>query len=68
MNIIKVIEKNKVLQEEKSFLVEKYHKELKIIEDQIEAPCKECKQEGMWRCETCSENFYEGYNIEDYPI
>jgi len=30
-------------------------------------PCKECRYDGVYRCEACEENFYEGFNVADYP-
>ena len=45
----------------------------KLIEDaneirnQVIAPCMECPYDGVFRCEACAENFYEGFNTKDYP-
>lgn len=31
------------------------------------SPCDTCKFDGLYRCEACKENNYEGYNIKNYP-
>jgi hypothetical protein len=48
--------------------------EIKALETQIEQkkkeiipPCKFCRYDGVYRCETCAEENYAGYNIKDYP-
>lgn len=41
--------------------------EIRILAGQIKAPCMSCRYDGVYRCEACSENYYEGYNIKDYP-
>lgn len=33
----------------------------------IIAPCKFCPYDGEYRCETCAENCYEGFNVKEYP-
>lgn len=34
---------------------------------QLKAPCKYCAFDGVYRCEVCMEDNYEGFNVKDYP-
>jgi len=42
--------------------------EISENEHSMEAPCLECNYDGQFRCETCKHNYYEGFNIRDYPL
>ena len=39
-----------------------------IVASSAIPPCGYCKYDGELRCECCSGNCYEGFNIEKYPI
>lgn len=39
-------------------------RELKMM---LERPCQVCPYDGAYRCETCKENNYAGFNVKDYP-
>jgi len=38
-----------------------------LVEVYLEPPCESCDYDGQYRCETCKENDYEGFNIKNYP-
>ena len=38
-----------------------------LIIEQLIPPCKLCEYDGVFRCEECTENHFEGFNIKDYP-
>lgn len=41
--------------------------EAEQIKKDIIAPCQWCKYDGDFRCDACSSNFFEGYNVKNYP-
>ena len=70
LNANDVLENNKKVSEKisliKKEIADKYNEVSKLRKDII-APCTFCKYDGVYRCEACSENYYEGYNVSDYP-
>ncbi len=40
---------------------------IEFVKKEIVPPCKFCPYDGIFRCESCRENFYEGFNKKDYP-
>lgn len=40
---------------------------MEINMQNVKAPCEWCKYDGEFRCNACSESFYEGFNIRNYP-
>lgn len=61
--IEEIISKNYVIKKE----YEKLNKILFDLKKSVIAPCQACKYDGVFRCEACEDNFYEGYNEEHYP-
>lgn len=43
------------------------HNEICSLRKELKPPCKECPYDGEFRCETCKDNDYEGFNIKNYP-
>lgn len=41
--------------------------EIKRLEKTLKSPCEFCPFDGEYRCESCIESNYEGFNIPDYP-
>lgn len=66
-NIRKIIKNNKTIKKKIEKLSKVYFEKIKSLEDKIIAPCGNCKYDGMYRCEACRDNYYSGYNIENYP-
>jgi len=61
-----IIAHNRLVRAHKNLLHEEYTKKLNELPEVI-APCKTCNYDGLYRCEACENNDYEGYNIRDYP-
>ena len=60
-------EHNKWLQNEYNTLKQDMESKLDALQKQVQPPCEECRYDGVYRCEACGENFFEGFNIRDYP-
>lgn len=60
-------ENNKELQLEAAQINRETEQKLENIQMRIQPPCDECNYDGVYRCEACEENFFEGFNIRDYP-
>ena len=48
--------------------IEKLQKEINTYRKYILAPCRYCPYDGVYRCEACEENDYEGFKKRDYPL
>jgi len=62
--------KNKIIREKIKEVEKKikgFERKIKVLKDLIIPPCSECLYDGVYRCEACEENDYDGYNIKDYP-
>jgi hypothetical protein len=40
--------------------------EVNKLEKEIIAPCSFCPYDGVYRCESCKEMYYEGFNDKDF--
>lgn len=63
LTIEQILEHNKDISSE----IRKRYSEIETLRKLIIAPCMRCPYDGVYRCEACSENNFEGFNIEDYP-
>lgn len=57
-----MLDKIKGLKEE----ISEIESEISVCKSSITAPCKFCPYDGEYRCETCAENCYAGFNVKDY--
>ena len=67
MNERTIITRNKALKEEYDQLERETKAKLEAILKKVVAPCSHCPYDGVYRCEACTENFYEGFKVKDYP-
>lgn len=58
---------NKSIQKAAQMEEDRHDKEMTRLVRALQAPCEWCKYDGVLRCSTCEENFYEGFNIKHYP-
>lgn len=61
-----ILKHNQKVKEDFNRINEEYQVKFEALPETI-APCATCKYDGVYRCETCEENFFEGYNRPDYP-
>ena len=47
--------------------IEDFHKMLERAKKLLIPPCPYCKYEGLYRCEICSDNYFEGFDVKNYP-
>lgn len=70
MDINEILKNNKTIESKIKEINDKIES-LELCRDKLKsnlmAPCVTCKYEGFIRCDTCSNNYYDGYNIKDYP-
>lgn len=67
ISIETILENNKRIKAEIKAVNKEAHDKIVKLEHEIIPPCMECSYDGVYRCETCAENYYEGYNIKEYP-
>ena len=70
MNIESILETNSVICKDIEHLEKKrdvLDKQINCLTDTLLPPCKFCNYDGEFRCMVCKENYYEGYNIKEYP-
>ncbi len=46
--------------------IDALEQQLEEISAQCVPPCEYCPYDGVYRCETCRENGYDGFNVKDY--
>ena len=61
-----IVAHNRLVRAHKNLIREEFHKKMAEAPEAI-APCATCKFDGAFRCDACTENDYEGYNIRNYP-
>ena len=59
--------RNKQIQIEYAQTEREMKDKLAALKKQVQPPCEACLYDGVYRCEACAENFYEGFNIKEYP-
>lgn len=63
MTAEQIVEHNKSIAEK----IKSLRKEIKEIDRQVLVPCEYCSYDGVYRCEACAEDYYQGFNIKEYP-
>ena len=61
------MEQNKKLQTEYAQIKQEMKAKLAAIKTQVQPPCSDCHCDGEFRCQACEKNFFEGFNIREYP-
>lgn len=62
MTIEEILKHNKESYEKKISLV----KEIEKLQKGLIPPCEYCPYDGIYRCESCQDNCYEGFNKKEY--
>jgi superfamily II helicase len=70
MDINEILKNNKTIESKIKEINDKIES-LELCRDKLKsnliAPCLSCPYDGVIRCDTCASNYYDGYNIKDYP-
>jgi len=61
--VLAILAKNKEITKRQNELIQEAH----ALTKAVKPPCEWCRFDGEFRCEACSSNNYEGFNIRDYP-
>lgn len=69
MNIQEILEHNSKIREQvksKIKLIHELENEIEDLQTKTIPPCRECNQDGFYRCEACQGDSYAGFNDPDY--
>lgn len=70
MTLDEIINHNKVLAQEireKEEKISELRAQINDIKFELVPPCRFCPYDGEWRCQTCQEECFGGFNVKEYP-